>query len=272
MLNRLKERIRGYIYHTIKSAYLDALKEHTVASPPRKVDIVASVHEAFNKYVPHENSFFNNPHFWNRINAAQEAAQFIRENNKDAIIFRDNRSAAIKYSLSLITVDGLIIECGVFKGRSINLIAQHLPEKTIYGFDSFEGLPENWTGWKDHQKGALATPLPQVKDNVVLIKGWFDDTLPKFHQEQPMEAIGLLHIDCDLYSSTVTILETLVTRIVPGTVIVFDEYLNFVTWREHEAKAFAEFCEKYKVKFRFKAYGFFQAVVVIDEISNTDIF
>jgi len=287
MFKRFRERLRGFIYRTMKSAYLDAFEEMNKDMERRNIlnlqaldalsdsikrlpnEIGTSMRKAINDHLAYEHNTFNNPHFWNRINAAQEAGAFIRENNKNAVIFHDNLNLEVlKYALGLISIDGLVIECGVFKGRSINFIATHLPNKTIYGFDSFDGLPEEWTGWEGHLTGHFATPIPDVKDNVVLIKGWFDDTLPKFHNETPAQSLSLLHIDCDLYSSTVTILETLATRIVPGTVIAFDEYLNFVSWREHEAKAFSEFCEKYEVKFTFKAFGFFQAVIIIDEIAT----
>ena len=52
---------------------------------------------------------------------------------------------------------------------------------------------------------------------------------------------SLIHIDCDIYASTRTVLELLAARIVPGTVIVFDEYLNYPSWKEHEFRAFQEF-------------------------------
>ena len=77
-----------------------------------------------------------------------------------------------------------------------------------------------------------------------------------------------MHIDCDLYGSVRTVLSLLKPRIHPGTIIVFDEYFNFVGWREHEFRAFGEFVEESNVGFKYLAWSFQQAIVVIDEIEK----
>jgi hypothetical protein len=82
--------------------------------------------------------------------------------------------------------------------------------------------------------------------------GWFDQTLPKFQQTRlGKNPIALLHVDCDLYSSTVTILNNLKDNIVPGTVIVFDEYMNYPGWQLDEFKAWQEHCAMYGVKYEY---------------------
>jgi len=135
-------------------------------------------------------------------------------------------------------VDGLVLEFGVFSGLTINHLAQ-LTTQTVHGFDSFEGLPEDWR--PNFQKGVFRRDgLPEVRDNVRLHVGWFDKTLPGFVHEHA-GPVGFLHVDCDLYSSTRTIFHWLADRIIPGTIIVFDEYFNYVGWRNHEYKAFKEF-------------------------------
>jgi hypothetical protein len=136
------------------------------------------------------------------------------------------------------TIPGLVLEFGVYSGTTINHLASIEPA-TIFGFDSFEGLPEDWRS--DLKKGTFRTEkLPTVLPNVDLIVGWFEDVLPTFLASHP-EPVSFLHVDCDLYSSTKTIFYYLKDRIRPGTVIVFDEYFNYVGWRNHEFKAFAEF-------------------------------
>jgi len=135
-------------------------------------------------------------------------------------------------------VDGMVLEFGVFSGASINHLAG-LTARTVHGFDSFEGLPEDWR--PDFQKGSFKRDgLPEVRSNVRLHVGWFDTTLPAFVGKNAA-AVAFLHVDCDLYSSTKTIFQWLADRIVPGTVIVFDEYFNYAGWRNHEYKAFKEF-------------------------------
>ncbi|MEO1650873.1 MAG: class I SAM-dependent methyltransferase, partial [Pseudomonadota bacterium] len=71
-------------------------------------------------------------------------------------------------------------------------------------------------------------------------------------------------IDCDLYSSTVTVFENFADRIKPGSVIVFDEYFNYPNWQAHEHKAFCEFVAKHDTSFRYIAYSVQQVAVIID--------
>lgn len=142
----------------------------------------------------------------------------------------------------LIDPAGLLLEFGVYKGSTINRIAAAYRESQIFGFDSFEGLPENW-GRTDmiFDKGAftLEGNLPPVRSNVTLVKGWFNETLPRFLEEHP-GPISLLHIDCDIYSSTKTVFDLTKTRIQDGCVIVFDELINYPGFEEHELKAWQE--------------------------------
>lgn len=145
-------------------------------------------------------------------------------------------------------IPGLLLEFGVAGGKSINRLAKIHPGETIYGFDSFKGLPEAWR--PDYQKSHFAQPIPQVRDNVKLVVGWFNETLPAFLEEHH-GVVSLLHIDCDLYSSTKVVLDLLRDRIKPGTVIVFDEYFNYPGWRMHEHKAFMEFVEENRLRFRY---------------------
>jgi predicted O-methyltransferase YrrM len=150
--------------------------------------------------------------------------------------------------------DGLVMEFGVFQGSTANQISRYLPNATIYGFDSFQGLPEDWdigigrTTLKEtfDMRGGL----PNVMSNVKLVKGFYNDTLAPWlaKHEGP---VRLLHVDCDLYSSSVTVLETLEPRIVPGSIIVFDELINFPTYRDHELMALYEWAWRHKRSFEW---------------------
>jgi hypothetical protein len=144
---------------------------------------------------------------------------------------------------------GQVLEFGVATGRTLNQFAYWLPHKTVYGFDGFDGLPEDWTSRM--RKGFFARDrLPRVRKNCELVVGWFNETLPGFVEKHP-EPIALLHVDCDLYSSTVTILNNLKNNIVPGTVIVFDEYINYPGWQLDEFRAWQEHCRKYGVAYEY---------------------
>ena len=145
---------------------------------------------------------------------------------------------------------GLIAEFGVATGRTINHIARLKPKDIIHGFDSFEGLPEDWTSRMP--KGFFRrTAVPKVRENVELHVGWFDITLPGFKAKYGDTPLQLLHIDSDLYSSAVTILDTLKDNIVPGTVIIFDEYINYPGWELDEFKAWQEHCKMYGREYEY---------------------
>jgi hypothetical protein len=149
--------------------------------------------------------------------------------------------------------DGLVLEFGVFQARTINFIAGHAPW-TVHGFDSFEGLPESWRDGFGKGAFSIAT-LPEVRANVVLHKGWFDEQIPVFLESQPKPfVISYLHVDCDLYSSTKTIFDLLGDYIVEGTVIVFDEYFNYPGWQMGEFKAFQEFIAGRNLTYQYITY------------------
>lgn len=150
-------------------------------------------------------------------------------------------------------VQGLVLEFGVYQGKSIRQIAD-LVSGAVHGFDSFEGIPEDWC---HEQKGSYSTDgvLPKVPANVHLHAGWFEDSIPAFIRDEA-GPIRFINIDCDLYSSTRTIFDLLCRQIVPGTVIVFDEYIGYPGWQEHEFRAFNEAAEKYGWHHEMLAFSF----------------
>ena len=150
---------------------------------------------------------------------------------------------------------GLILEFGVYRGATINHIASLFPGEQVFGFDSFEGLPESWLDGFP-QNYFKVKSLPKVLSNVSLIKGWFKDTLPKFASNlSHSDVIKYIHIDCDLYSSTQTIFNFLGQYIAPGTIIVFDEYFNYPGWKNDEFKAFHEFISTSSYNYRYLTYN-----------------
>jgi hypothetical protein len=171
-------------------------------------------------------------------------------------------------ALGHVDVTGHFLEFGVFRGGTIRYIATQRPNVTVHGFDSFEGLPERWGGFT-LDKGAFSVSgkLPKVPTNVKLYKGWFDKTLPEWATVNEGQ-VSFLHIDCDLYSSTKTIFDYLSSRIVAGTIIVFDDYLGYPNWKNHGIKAFLEFVAERSVTYEYLAYAKMQAAVKIREIGR----
>ena len=158
---------------------------------------------------------------------------------------------------------GLVLEFGTATGRTLNQFAYWLPQKTIYGFDGWQGLPEKFN---DLPEGHFAQKLPDVLPNCQLVQGWFGvrpaldkSSIPDFTAQafanKHKEPIALLHLDADLYSSTKTVLDVFANQIVPGTVILFNEYWNHATWKKHEFKAWQEHVVKHNVKYEYIGYA-----------------
>ncbi len=139
------------------------------------------------------------------------------------------------------------LEFGVYHGRSLNILARTEASRTIHwhGFDSFNGLPEDWSAKEIAGSYSTGGQQPEVPDNVTLHSGWFSDTLPGFAAESSDTRLAFMHIDCDLYSSTRTVLETLKDRCRPGTVIQFDELIGYPGYAQHEWRAWQEFLEQH---------------------------
>jgi len=184
--------------------------------------------------------------------AGEQSAQYIIDNMLCAEAYENSFCLLKAASEKVENREGCYLEFGVFSGRSINWIASHNPDKTVYGFDSFEGLPEDWML---HFKAKVfaVNSLPPVEKNVKLIKGWFNETLPGFVASLN-DDVAFLHVDCDLYSSTKTIFECLGDKIKSGTIIVFDEYFNYPGWQRGEFKAFQEFVQERNLKYEYIGY------------------
>lgn len=171
---------------------------------------------------------------------------------------------------------GHVLEFGVHKGATLNWLAEWCrprAESRVFGFDSFEGLPHEWVRTKAGPKypaGHFALEgLPCVQDNACLIPGFFDASLEPWLAEHS-GPIAFLHNDSDLYSSTLLTLRLLNQRIVPGTVIVFDELCEwgqagvYENWEQGEWKALREWMAEFdrEISIISRDQGFAAAIAV----------
>lgn len=168
--------------------------------------------------------------------------------------------------------DKLFLEFGVFRGNSLleyySAYNQNNIKPMFFGFDAFLGLPEEkldpLTPWEtgDFNLNGNINPDLLNKDGVELVVGWFNETLndetaKKFEDKKA----GLVHIDCDIYTSTLEVLEFLVKHqlLIDGTLVVYDDW---GAWKQSrlsedreldvaEARAHTEICAKYDLKFEF---------------------
>jgi len=203
-----------------------------------------------------------------------KAVENILENKMDKILFDvknkaerihqwDYHKTYLTACTNAVAVQGLLLEFGVYRGRTITAIANNTTN-LVYGFDSFEGLPEHWDnenplgvyslngekpsgaicGSNDDNPGMYdSSPTVTVQPwskNIRLVKGLFQDTLEDF-LDLHTDPIAFINIDSDLYSSAKYVLDLTKDRFQNGTILTFDELCDYPTYREHEIKAFAEF-------------------------------
>ncbi|MDD2048844.1 TylF/MycF/NovP-related O-methyltransferase [Pseudomonas putida] len=189
------------------------------------------------------------------------------------------------FELFKMTVDlpGSIVELGVSRGVSfftfhkfLEIFAPTDTSKKVYGFDSFEGLSDfnskdgvavndlqadkKSGGWSAESVEGEIFALTRLfnEDNILarersrLIKGRVQDTLGPFLEATPGLRINLLHFDLDLYEPTLYTLEKLWDLVVPGGVVVFDEY-GLPPWGG-EATAFDEFVKSRNIKVTLRKF------------------
>ena len=176
---------------------------------------------------------------------------------------------------AVVPKEGLLLEFGVYRGKTLTQICDYWPNRAVYGFDSFVGLPEDW--FIDGEAGItlrankfdLSNEEPiDYPVNSVLVRGWFEDSIEPW-LEKHAGNVALLHIDCDLYSSTKTVLSLMNSRIVPGTVIVFDEFYPwehstpYSEWVNHEYLALKEWVEEHDREFRVLLHSHHQQASII---------
>lgn len=193
--------------------------------------------------------------------ATLEAADMV-QNEMSTAMYCDSQFSHLTFAAGERPA-GLILEFGVYKGGTINHLAGIIPDETIYGFDSFEGLPEAWIGNRYSPRNFNRQGnAPKVKDNVTLVQGRFDETLPPFMDAHD-GPVGFMNVDCDIYSSTDTALRGTEGRLADGCVIVFDEYFNYHGWKLHEFKAFQEFIQRTGYRFEYIGYSGAQVSVKV---------
>jgi hypothetical protein len=195
------------------------------------------------------------------------SAEIINCKNKSK---RPQRYSHLTHALQKVKLTGHVMEFGVYQGLTLKIISDHFSNQIVWGFDSFEGLPETW--FKKSEVGARRSQHPPgkfaldreelkvvqnqfAKRKVKLVPGWFNQTVSPWMDHNP-GVISFLHVDCDLYSSTLDILTLLNDRIVPGTVIVFDEMYpwndveSYDLWAQGEFRALGEWLQNHRRSFR----------------------
>ena len=191
------------------------------------------------------------------------SADYAEQHLGDAMIFEKPVKLWNYAAGSAKLKDGLFLEFGVFRAKSINHFADIFKDETIHGFDSFEGLAEDWTGYH-LPKGSfdLGGNLPKVRENVTLHKGWFDATLPPFLKDND-GPITFCHVDCDTFESSLYVLRLLADRLKAGSVLVFDEYYGYPNWQQGEFKAWKMVCKEFDITYKYLSFSGMQVALEI---------
>ncbi len=143
------------------------------------------------------------------------------------------------------------LEFGVASGKSFNwFMTQNAhADSRFYGFDTFDGLPEDWGSFK---KGAFSnkSETPLIKDlRGRFLKGLFQQTVPSFLSELDNSRINVLMMDADLWSATLYVLTSFAPFFKKGDIIFFDEFVV----PTHEFKAFLDFTQSYYMNLQLVA-------------------
>ena len=141
----------------------------------------------------------------------------------------------------LSTIPLRYFEFGVHQGKSLQWWseANQNPDSRFFGFDSFEGLPEDWSAKKQAGYFSTGLALPETDDTRVdFVPGWFHRTLPLMLQKLETEDRVVIHMDADLYRSTIYPLCLIGSHLKDGDVLIFDEFMD----SSHEFRAFDDAC------------------------------
>ncbi|MDL5154666.1 class I SAM-dependent methyltransferase [Actinomycetospora termitidis] len=199
--------------------------------------------------------------------AVESSARFVRDAMTGARTF-PTPPETLAHALSLAPTGGMALEFGVYSGTTLRQIAAARNGAEVYGFDSFEGLPEDWRA--GFRAGTFAVEQVPEVEGAELVVGWFSETLPAFFEAHP-GPVDVLHLDADLYSSTATALELVGPRLRPGSVVVFDEYLNHSGWQDGEHRAWREFVAAHDIEFVYEAFTHDSEQVVVVITGTRDV-
>jgi len=220
---------------------------------------------------------------YSKPNGAEETAAYkriegIREVGSHSDLFNEAMMRAMHVARG-----GLFAEFGVFEGKTLRMIKQkmrkYMIDRPLYGFDSFEGLPEDYTPYyvkgkfkmDSMQYEKLKRYVMHAKSGMEIVPGYFEDTLEAFLVKHPGH-FAFVHMDADLYSSTKFVLDVLMThyRLVPGTVIQFDEMFlvgqDDDMWYYDEFQAWNEFVDAYAIEFDWIGSHTQRAAVVLTKV------
>lgn len=180
--------------------------------------------------------------------AVDESFQHFKTHMAASLLFpvkRHQRQYCIRRAISQFCRSELFLEFGVYKGAGLSLFANELKaiEAQVYGFDSFEGIEEDWTGNHNGRPAgsySLRGKAPKIDTNAHLCEGLIQETLDGFLEEHQGKIVAFAHMDFDTYTPTEYALRKIMPRLTKGSILLFDELYGYPGWKDHEYKALTE--------------------------------
>jgi len=197
-----------------------------------------------------------------------------RKDSKQLNLYMGTRNMlqlGIESAMDLVKeADGLVCEFGVASGRSTRMLQELLPlDCMLNGFDTFTGLP---LPWQDLPAGSFSTDgaIPNIEGEVKFYSGLFRDTIPEFlrkiektETEEKFRPLAFANIDVLMYGSTLDILESMHSRVVPGTIITFGDYMCHSSWRQDEFRAWRECCKRFGWSYEYIGFSLATKQVIV---------
>jgi hypothetical protein len=171
---------------------------------------------------------------WTRANAGKDRITGGEREKRNSVF------AAVAEECALLAEPITYLEFGVHKGVSIAWWYGHnqFEASRFYGFDSFEGLPEDWNSDRGIGTFDVNGQAPLTDDSrVTFVKGWFHQTLPGQLQILETPNRRVIHMDADLYRSSIYPLCLMGPYIHDNDIMIFDEFADSI----HEFRAFEDF-------------------------------
>jgi hypothetical protein len=189
---------------------------------------------------------------WRYLSYLPKLEAWRREHAARAASFADRYSLYTFLNRDLLTNGPICyLEFGVFKGKTIKYWAQLNTDRNsrFWGFDTFTGLPDTWdtfTGGLQKGRFDLHGQLPALDDvRISLVKGLFQESLNNFLLTHVLRGTLVIHLDCDLYSSTLYVLAQCNNVLQKDSIIIFDEFSSML----HEFRALEDWCEAYRRRY-----------------------
>jgi hypothetical protein len=182
--------------------------------------------------------------------------------------------------------DGYLVEFGVMTGNTMNRLIQGAEKagksfEQVYGFDSFMGIPNETEGvlknpeWpvgafdvrkefkvKTKEEAMLIIREKVERKDIILIDGYFEKSLTSKIAEKLINRASYVHIDVDLYSSSIEVLNFIFEYKIlkEGGILRYDDWMWCKEGEAGNSLAHQQMTQKYKVRFNRLSYNVFQLI------------